>query len=318
MSFVSTPVRLRTGFALFMTVLRHAARAAWAAVLAGAVLVPAAAHAATEEERRAEMQAAGAAAQAAQVVGPSAVKLGEQAVLQLPQGYIWVPEPAAGRLMRAMGNSIDTRLLGLVFPAGDAEWLVVAEYEPSGYVKDDDARDWDVDELLQSLKDGTDAANEERRERGFPELEIIGWAERPHYDAAAHQLVWSLSARHKGAADGGPQTVNYNTYALGREGYVSLNLITDAQAIAQDKLHAKELLAALAFNDGKRYADFDASTDRVAEYGLAALVGGLAAKKLGLFAVIAAFFVKFAKVILLGGAVVLAGAAKLFKRTPSA
>ena len=50
----------------------------------------------------------------------------------------------------------------------------------------------------------------------------------------------------------------------------------------------------------------------MAEYGLAALVAGVAAKKLGLFAVIAAFFAKFAKVILIAGAGLLAAVAKLF------
>jgi uncharacterized membrane-anchored protein len=80
-----------------------------------------------------------------------------------------------------------------------------------------------------------------------------------------------------------------------------MNLITDLRDIEKDKAHAAALLGALSFSDGKRYADFNASTDRMAEYGLAALVGGVAAKKLGLFAVMAAFFVKFAKVFLLGG-----------------
>jgi uncharacterized membrane-anchored protein len=47
-------------------------------------------------------------------------------------------------------------------------------------------------------------------------------------------------------------------------------------------------------------------------------VGGIAAKKLGFFAVLAAFFAKFAKVILLGGAAVIGLAVKLFKRNPSA
>ena len=289
-----------------------------AALLALAAALPVHAQAPSEDARRAELEAASQAAQAAQVAGPADVKLREQGVLKLPEGYVWIPDQAAAGLMRAMGNSVDARLLGLVFPAGDGDWMMVAEYEPSGYVKDDDARDWNVDDLFQSLKDGTDEANKERRERGFPELEIIGWAERPNYDAATHRLIWSLSAKHKGASDEGPQTINYNTYALGREGYVSLNLITDSQAVAQDKQHAQALLAALNFNDGKRYADFDASTDRVAEYGLAALVGGMAAKKLGFFAVLVAFFAKFAKVILLGGAAVVGLAVKLFKRNPSA
>jgi uncharacterized membrane-anchored protein len=52
----------------------------------------------------------------------------------------------------------------------------------------------------------------------------------------------------------------------------------------------------------------------VAEYGLAALVGGLAAKKLGFFALAAAFLAKFAKVFLLGGAAALGVFTKFFKR----
>jgi len=73
------------------------------------------------------------------------------------------------------------------------------------------------------------------------------------------------------------------------------------------------MLAALEFDEGKRYTDFNISTDKVAEYGLAALVAGVAAKKLGLFAIIGAFFLKFTKVLLLGGAAVMAGAVKWWK-----
>ena len=81
-----------------------------------------------------------------------------------------------------------------------------------------------------------------------------------------------------------------------------------------DKSAARQLLSAVSFNPGKRYEDFNQSTDRVAAYGLAALVGGLAAKKLGLLAAIAAFCAKFAKVIIAGAAAVSAGVFKRFKR----
>lgn len=264
------------------------------------------------------MKAASEAAHRTQVLGPAEIKLREQGLLKLPAGYVWIPEPAATQLMRAMGNHPDSRQLGLVFPAGEANWLVVAKYEPSGYIKDDDARDWKVDEMFQSLKDGTEAANKERSERGFPELEILGWVQKPSYDPQTHQLVWSMSARHKhtggASADADATSINYNTYALGREGYISMNLITDLKDIEKDKAHAATLLAALSFSDGKRYADFNASTDHMAEYGLAALVGGVAAKKLGLFAVMAAFFVKFAKVILVGAIAVVGALGKFMGR----
>src|SRR5262249_30283815 len=108
-------------------------------------------------------------------------------------------------------------------------------------------------------------------------------------------------AKQKGGADRDP-TVNFNTYLLGREGYVSVDLITSASAVEADKAAARKLLAAVDFNSGKRYGDFNSSTDKVAAYGLAALVAGVAAKKLGLLALLAATVVKFTKVIVLAAA----------------
>ena len=167
----------------------------------------------------------------------------------------------------------------------------------------------DAEELLDNIRSGTEEVNATRRERGIPEMEIVGWAEKPAYDASTQRLVWSLASRDKGAAAGAPQGVNYNTLLLGREGYISLNLVADLSQVEALKPTAKQLLAAVAFKDGKRYADFNESTDRVAEYGLAALVGGVAAKKLGLIAMLGVFLAKFYKVILaalIGGGVLFA------------
>jgi uncharacterized membrane-anchored protein len=257
-----------------------------------------------------------AAAQAAAVLGPQDVRLDAQAVLHLPAGHRFVPQPQAAGLLRAMGNPGEhAAVRGLVFPTADnADWFALISWEGSGYIKDDDAKDWNVDELLKSYRDGTEAQNEERRKMGMPELEIVGWAERPAYDAASHRLVWAMSSRHKGEAAGAAQGVNYNTYALGREGYLSLNLVTGLADLPAHKPAAQQLLAALEFNEGKRYADFQAGTDRVAEYGLAALVLGAGAKKLGFFALAGAFLLKFAKLFLIGGIAVLGGLMKFFKR----
>jgi uncharacterized membrane-anchored protein len=116
-----------------------------------------------------------------------------------------------------------------------------------------------------------------------------------------------------GVADQDP-TINYNTYVLGRQGYISLNLITSASTIEAEKAVAHQLLSAVSFNGGKRYEDFDASTDKVAAYGLAALVGGVAAKKLGLLAMIGVFLAKFGKLLVVGGIALGAGAMKVLKR----
>lgn len=267
-----------------------------------------------------EIEAAFTAAREVAQHGPTDVKLGEYAALKLPQGFVYIPPPASRRLLTAMGNHAGEGLLGMIFPSGDenANWLVVAQYYDSGYIKDDDAKDWNADELLANLRAGTEEANKDRKARGIGELEVVGWVEKPQYDGAAHRLVWSVATKDKAAPDTADKGINYNTYALGREGYISLNFVTDLASIEAQKPIAKQLLAALDYNDGKRYADFNADTDRIAEYGLAALVGGIAAKKLGMFALIAAFVAKFAKVI--GVAVIALGAvlAKYFKRKSAA
>lgn len=249
-----------------------------------------------EAERKAAFEAADKVAK----IGPMAINLGDQGQLALPQGYVYVPQPEAGRLLRANGNGAGQGLMGVIFPNGSGRnWWATLEFAKAGYVKDDEATNWDAGALLKNIQDGTEAANEDRVERGFPPIEVTGWVEPPAYDAAAHRLVWSAAVRTKGDVnDHG--SINYNTYALGREGYFSLDLITAPDAIGLDKAYANELLAAIGFASGKGYSDFNATTDHVAEFGIAALVGGLAAKKLGLLAVAGAFLLKAWKLVLIG------------------
>jgi uncharacterized membrane-anchored protein len=250
------------------------------------------------EAARAELQAAAEAALKSTLAGPAEVKLVDQGVLKLPQGMSYIPAAEAARLLTAMGNRTGEGLLGMVLsPAAGDEWFVVMSFTKSGYIKDDDARDWKVDELLSGLKEGTEEGNKERRARGISEIEVVGWVEAPKYDAGTHRLVWSLESKDKGAPAHAERGVNYNTYALGRDGYISMNLVTGMKEIQAEKPIAHTLLASLQYNGGKGYGDFNSATDHIAEYGLAALVGGIAAKKLGLLALAFAFLLKFAKLI---------------------
>jgi len=126
-----------------------------------------------------------------------------------------------------------------------------------------------------------------------------------------------MTSREIGAKPDDPQSVNYNTYALGRDGYFSMNLVTTLADLPALKPVAEQQLAALDYNAGKHYADFDArSGDHVAEYGIAALVVGVAAHKLGFIALALAFLAKFAKVIIIGLAVMGGGVTRFFKRKP--
>ena len=272
----------------------------------------------SEAARKAELAAAWQAASKAGSEGPADIVLIDQATLKIPEHFFFVPKAEGTRVLRALGNVVnEASFVGLVVGTHqNDQWIVVIRYVKEGYIRDDDAKDWNADELLNNIKEGVEQSNKDRVSRGFPELQVIGWIEPPAYDAGSHRLVWSMLAKDKDAPDSAPKGVNYNTYALGRDGYFSLNLLTGSERIASEKAVAQELLADLSYNSGKRYEDFTATTDRIAEYGLAALVGGIAVKKLGLLALFAAVVLKFAKIILLGAAVVGAGVMKFFRRKP--
>ena len=262
-----------------------------------------------------EIEASFEAGLAASTKGPATVPLVDQATIKIPANEAFVPKAEGMRILRALGNSEIPELVGVVVGLGDDDqWIVVIRYINEGYIRDDDAKNWNADDLLSSIRENNEETNRDREARGFPTLEVLGWIEKPTYDSSQRRLVWSLLSAAKGDASNPMKGVNYNTYALGRDGYFSLNMLTNSAKIEQYKPVAKELLANLDYKSGKRHEDFNSSTDRVAAYGLAALVGGVAAKKLGLLALGAAFFAKFAKIIVLAVAGLGVGIMKFFNR----
>jgi uncharacterized membrane-anchored protein len=183
---------------------------------------------------------------------------------------------------------------------------MTVRFRATGYVKDDDARTWNADEMLASLKIGTDEQNRERAKAGIAQMDVIGWSEPPRYDAAMQRLVWALTSRVVDAKPDEPALVNYNTYALGREGYFTMNMVTTLADLAQLKPVAEQQLAALDYNAGKHYADFNAATDRVAAYGLASLVVGSTQPGAGSIPTADALTTAFTKYLLPGAVVLLA------------
>lgn len=251
------------------------------------------------------------------VAGPSVVPLGSKATLNLPTDYVYIPAKEASVFMRELGNYVDDDFYGLVFHQ-NMDGFISIDYDDAGYIKDDDAKDWDADELLSNLREGTKEGNKARVKKGIPGIEVLGWIEKPNYDAASHRLIWSAAIQDIGSnSPVNEQGVNYNTYLLGRGGYFELNLITDRASVEEGKPLAKTLLNAVNFNAGERYSDYNAKTDKLAEYGLAALVGGIAAKKIGLLAMIGIALLKFWKLTAIGVIAVGAGMKKFVFRKKS-
>ncbi|HTO59011.1 MAG TPA: DUF2167 domain-containing protein, partial [Pseudomonadales bacterium] len=78
---------------------------------------------------RQEADAAREAARRAMVRGPTSIELRDQAKLALPAGFVYVPMPEAGRMMRSMGNTVDSRFIGLIFPESGGDWFVGMQFD---------------------------------------------------------------------------------------------------------------------------------------------------------------------------------------------
>ncbi|QGZ41021.1 putative membrane-anchored protein [Pseudoduganella flava] len=232
---------------------------------------------------------------------------GSIATLDLPAGFRYLdPDDSTRLLTDGWGNPPGPKTLGMIVPAAvsplSAEgWGVVITYEKDGHVNDSDANDIKYDELLKSMQDSVAADNDERKKQGYAPMTLVGWAETPRYDKASHKLYW---AKELHTGDDKHNALNYNIRVLGREGVLVLNAVAGMDQISRIRSEMKTVTAFTDFTPGHRYTDFDSKTDKVAEYGIAALIAGGAAAKLGLFGKLFALLLAFKKVILLGVAAV--------------
>ena len=204
--------------------------------------------------------------------GPAVGDLGSTAQVRVPAGYVFAAGNGTRLLMEKMQNPTSGRELGFVAPAGES-WFAVFEYDAVGYVKDDEKGSLDADALLDSIKAGTEAGNEQRRKRGWPELTIIGWETPPRYNEETHNLEWAVRAESEGEP-----VVNYNTRLLGRGGVMEVTLVTDPATLNETLPKFKTMLAGFDFVQGQKYAEFRPG-DKMAAYGLTGLIvgGGAAA-----------------------------------------
>lgn len=260
-------------------------------------------------------------AQAHQLVASLQFQQGEIAIpeakahLHLEDGFRYLPKADARKVLEQLwGNPPDDHIIGLIVPndaplLSDKSWATLVTYVDEGHVSDEDAAKTDYNKLLADMKEGTQSENEERKKAGYDAIELIGWAAPPRYDAQGKKLYW---AREFSIANNSGHTLNYDIRVLGRTGYLSLNAIARMNDLSAVQGGMQRILPMADFDAGQRYADFNPGTDKLAAYGLAALVAGGIAAKAGLFAKIGLLLLAAKKFVVL--AVVAIGAAikKLF------
>ncbi|MGO4335722.1 DUF2167 domain-containing protein [Labrys sp. KB_33_2] len=186
--------------------------------------------------------------------GPSVANLDNRATLKLPQGTGFVRQPEAGAWASASGYPVDPKLLGMLVPTSEQNWVVFIDYRSGARFDDADARGWNADDLLASLKTATEEGNAARQKRGEPQIEVQDWLVKPRYDEMQHTLIWgAISPEKGGEADEG--TANIHGYVLGNEGYFELTLVSPAAEVPSYVPIAQSILASVQFSAGNRYQD---------------------------------------------------------------
>lgn len=242
---------------------------------------------------------------------------GAHATLNLNQDFRFLDAHDAQRVLEQLwGNPPDSDVLGMLVPTSKSiadkdTWAIVITYIADGYVSDADAAKTDYAKILKDMQAESRDANAERTKRGYPAVEIVGWATPPHYDAATNKIYWAKELDFTGSHE---HTLNYDIRVLGRSGYLSLNAVAGMSQLEMVQTQMPNVLAMTEFDQGQRYSDFNASTDKVAAYGIGALVAGAIAAKAGLFAKLLALLIAAKKVIFVGIAAIGAAIGKFFKR----
>lgn len=266
-----------------------------------------------------------AAAQAAQqaaaekLVASLAFKTGDfkvavaDATLHVGEGFRYLEAKDARRVLEDFwGNPADISVLGMIVPTRPAldesgSWAVVVTYSDEGHVDDEDAASADYTKMLADMQEATAKDNKARKQQGYPTVDLVGWAAPPRYDQANKKIHWAKQLSFDGSAE---HTLNYDIRVLGREGYLSLNAVASMSDLAAVEAGMQKVLGFTGFDAGQRYADFNSKTDKVAAYGVAALVAGTLASKAGLFAKLGVLLLAGKKLII----PIAIGIAALFSR----
>ncbi|MBK8980193.1 MAG: DUF2167 domain-containing protein [Planctomycetes bacterium] len=242
---------------------------------------------------------------------------GGKATIDVPDGWHYLQQRGARNIVEEVwGNPPNPDTLGLLTPPGfesDAEgtptWAIIVSYDDEGHHDDSDAGSIDYDELLKAMQEATRNGNAARRKAGYEELELVGWAERPHYDSAGRKLYWAKHLRFESG-----ESLNYDIRILGRRGTLVLQAVAGMPELGEVREATQQLLPAVSFVQGERYEDYQEGVDPLVAGGIGVLIGGKLLAKGGLLKVLAGLW----KPIALGLAALGAFVARLLGRRKSA
>jgi uncharacterized membrane-anchored protein len=202
--------------------------------------------------------------------GPTVGRLGSMASISIPEGYTFLDAQATKRFLEMSQNIPDGDELGILLRTlpDDDHWFAVFSYADTGHIDDSERNAIDADALMKNMKEGNKRGNEERRRRGWAELTLVGWQQKPFYDTGTNNLTWATNLSSEGEG-----TINHSVRLLGRTGTMSVQLVASPETVDTATTEFNTVLRGFSYNDGQRYAEFRQG-DKLAGYGLTALIAG--------------------------------------------
>lgn len=201
--------------------------------------------------------------------GPGVGQLGSIAQVKIPDGYRFAGKEGALKLMELTHNPTSGKEVGVIIPAEHPKWFMTFEFNETGYVKDDDKDSLDANALLKSLQEGTEHANELRKQRGWKAFHVTGWERTPFYDPLTHNLTWAIKGRGDDSTE--DTSINHSIRLLGRRGTMDVDLVVSPEDYSTSMSEMSTIISGFSYLPGSRYSDFTKG-DKIAEYGLAGLI----------------------------------------------
>jgi uncharacterized membrane-anchored protein len=209
-----------------------------------------------------------AAALRQSIGSPARAVLGDQATVRLADGLVFIPAAPASRLLTVSGQPVPPGFMGLlVGPEGmDAPGII--RFVPAGFIDSDAALAWTADDLLSSLNDTVQRENASREQHNQQPREARRWVQPPRYNPETHQIAWAALIVATTAPRYSDGTVTYHAIGFGRDGYISLTVVSGMQTADEIGQMTQGFLDGLTFLPNKAYGDA-LPTDKRALDGLA-------------------------------------------------
>lgn len=214
-----------------------------------------------------------------------------------PTGANMVESAEARRFDEIINGTTSSDSEGVVILKGRTLYL---SYNDSGFVTVDDWKDVDATKLLDGMKDSTEKANDERVKNGVSPIHVDGWVQPPTLDQRRKSVRWVMGLHDEQRK----RFVNAVALQLGRHGFERFTLVSRGDDPAGDRALLASLVTDYRFDNGSRFQDY-VKGDRLAGFGIAALVGtaaGATLLKTGALAGLLLLLKKFIIVIIAVGA----------------